>query len=180
MAGGAAFALTNVLLRRQAADPPQARALAMFAGGVAVPGALAAALSWGGTPAATLGDAARASADLLAVASATGATWPVLDATTMSIATVTAAFFLASNLALQYGAARLPSSVTAVVMLSEVVVAAVSAALLGDETLSARTLAGGAMIVAASLLSAFPRAPLSRRRSGGAGPARGPRPPDRA
>ncbi|MCL4746051.1 MAG: DMT family transporter [Burkholderiaceae bacterium] len=180
VAGGAAFALTNVLLRRQAADPPQARALAMFAGGVVVPGALAVVLSWGSATGASAGEAARAPAELLAVASATSASWPVLDATTAAIATVTAALFLASNLALQYGAARLPSSVTAVVMLSEVVVAAVSAALLGNEALGARTLAGGAMIVAASLLSAFPRPPFSRRRSGGEGPGRAPRPPGRA
>ena len=45
LAGGAAFALTNVLLRRQAAQPAQGRALAMFAGGVLVPGALALVLA---------------------------------------------------------------------------------------------------------------------------------------
>ncbi|HEY5634954.1 MAG TPA: DMT family transporter [Burkholderiaceae bacterium] len=179
VAGGAAFALTNVLLRKQAADPPEARALAMFAGGLAVPGALALALSWAAAGA-PLADAPRAAADLLSAAAHSRVAWPATGTTIALIATATAAVFLASNLALQYGAARLPSNVTAVVMLAEVVVAAVSSALLGNEPLTARTLAGGAMIIAASLLAAFAQPGLSRRRSGGADPAPAPRPPGRA
>lgn len=132
LVGGAAFALTNVLLRRQASDPAAARALAMFAGGIAVPALLA---------------------SLLAVVPA-----PAIDARVALLATGTAALFLGANLALQYGAARLPTAVTAVVMLSEVVFAAATAAAFGDETLTARTLAGGALIVAASLLAALGRA----------------------
>jgi drug/metabolite transporter (DMT)-like permease len=178
LAGGAAFALTNVLLRRLAAEPPQARALAMFVGGVAVPGALA--LAWTGPAAGGVADATRSAADLLSAATGAQIGWPVVSAATAAIATVTAALFLASNLALQYGAARLPSSVTAVVLLAEVVVAALSSALLGNESLTARTLAGGAMIVSASLLAAFARPSLSRRRSGAADPAPAARPPDRA
>jgi drug/metabolite transporter (DMT)-like permease len=143
LAGGAAFALTNVLLRRQAGDPPPARALAMFAGGIAVPGLLAAALAAGLLPGGSAGVA-----------------WPAVGAPVALLATATGVAFLGANLALQYGAARLPTSVTAVTMLSEVVFAALSAVLLGDEVLSARTLAGGAMIVAASLLAA--RAPAGK------------------
>ncbi|HWS76639.1 MAG TPA: DMT family transporter [Quisquiliibacterium sp.] len=129
LAGGAAFALTNVLLRRQAEDPAQARAFAMFAGGVAVPAMLAASIA--AVPA------------------------PAVDGGVALLATLTGVLFLAANLALQYGAARLPTAVTAVVMLSEVVFAAATAVMFGDETLSARTLAGGAMIVGASLLAAL-------------------------
>jgi drug/metabolite transporter (DMT)-like permease len=62
--------------------------------------------------------------------------------------------FIAGNFALQYGAARLPATVTAVVLLTEVVFASVSAAWLGHETLGARTLAGGTLIVASALLAA--------------------------
>jgi len=136
VAGGAAFALTNVLLRRQAAEPPQARALAMFAGGILVPGALAVALAIapdGGGPAVG---------------------WPVADARIAVAATLTGVLFLAANLSLQYGAARLPANVTAVVMLTEVLFASVSATLIGGESLAARTLAGGALIVSASVLAA--------------------------
>ena len=50
-----------------------------------------------------------------------------------------------------------PTSVTAVVMLSEVVFAALSAVLLGGEELALRTVVGGALIVAASAMSAFSR-----------------------
>ena len=45
--------------------------------------------------------------------------------------------FLLSNLALQYGAARLAANVTAVVMLTEVLFASVSAIALGAGTLTA-------------------------------------------
>lgn len=138
LAGGAAFALTNVMLRRQAADPPQARAFAMFAGGVAVPSLLAGTLAVAGPAGAALA-------------------WPAVGPEIATVATLTALFFLVANLALQYGAARLPTSVTAVVMLSEVVFAALSAVLLGGEELAVRTVVGGALIVAASALSAFSR-----------------------
>jgi drug/metabolite transporter (DMT)-like permease len=136
LAGGVAFALTNVLLRRQAADPTQARAMAMFAGGVLVPGTLASVLALSPTTAALVGG-------------------PTFDAGIAVVATLTAVLFLVANLSLQYGAARLPTSVTAVVMLSEVPFAALSAVVIGGEQLSVRTLAGGAMIVAASALAAF-------------------------
>ena len=136
LAGGAAFALTNVLLRRQAADAPQGRALAMFTGGILVPGVLATALA-------------------LSPATAALVAWPVLGPTAAIVATLTAVLFLVANLSLQYGAARLPTSITAVVMLSEVPFAALSAVLIGAESLTARTLVGGAMIVAASALAAL-------------------------
>jgi drug/metabolite transporter (DMT)-like permease len=60
---------------------------------------------------------------------------------------------LAGNLALQYGAARLSSSATSLIMLSEVVFASVSSVLLGSAELSLRTLVGGALILLASLLA---------------------------
>ena len=61
--------------------------------------------------------------------------------------------FLAGNLALQYGATRLPAHVTAVVMLSEVLFASASALWLGAGTLDLRLACGGASIVAAALLA---------------------------
>jgi drug/metabolite transporter (DMT)-like permease len=131
--GGASFALNNVMLRREAARSQESRALAMFAGGVLVAGALASAL---------------AAAGALAWPPAPSSGW-LLPALALGTA------FLASNLALQYGAALLPVNVTAVVMLTEVVFATGSALLLGGGTLTARVALGGSLIVLASLLAAF-------------------------
>ena len=132
--GGFAFALNNVMLRREAAQPPAARALAMFVGGAVIAGALALLLSGRGVPPPSAGSA-----------------W-------MAGAVALAALFLASNLALQFGAARLPAQVTAVVMLTEVLFASVSAIALGAGRLDAPLLLGGAAIVGAALLAA--RSPL--------------------
>jgi drug/metabolite transporter (DMT)-like permease len=62
--------------------------------------------------------------------------------------------FLAGNLALQFGAARLPAYLTAVVMLTEVLFAALSSALLGATAWSLQLGVGGALIVVAALLAA--------------------------
>jgi drug/metabolite transporter (DMT)-like permease len=130
--GGFTFALNNVMLRREAARKESARALAMFTGGAAVSASIATLL--GGT-------AGVAPPPLLA------AEWavPVL---------VMGGLFLASNLALQFGAARLPAHVTAVVMLTEVVFASGSALLLGAGALTAPLLLGGGLIVGSALLAA--------------------------
>lgn len=130
--GGFAFALNNVMLRREAARDASARALAMFTGGALVSCVLA--------------------ASGLAPLPAAPAQW-LLPAMVMG------AFFLASNLALQFGAARLPAHATAVIMLTEVVFASVSALALGGGTWSARLAVGGALILAAAVLASLgPRA----------------------
>jgi drug/metabolite transporter (DMT)-like permease len=61
--------------------------------------------------------------------------------------------FLIGNMALQYGASRLPANVTAVVMITEVLFASGSAVLLGASLLTPSLLVGGALIVGASLLA---------------------------
>jgi drug/metabolite transporter (DMT)-like permease len=130
--GGFSFALNNVLLRREAKQPAAARALAMFTGGAAVAAVVASALALGGQVA-----------------------WPPPPAPGWVLgAGLLGAAFLLSNAALQYGAARLPASVTAVVMVTEVVFAAGSAVLLGAGQLTPALLCGGALIVGATLLSA--------------------------
>ena len=132
--GGFSFALNNVMLRREAHQPEAARALAMFVGGAVVALVLAAALS------ATAGSKVPLPPPL-----ALG--W-VLGALAMGAA------FLVGNIALQYGAARLPANVTAVVMISEVLFASLSAVALGAGTMSLQLAVGGALIVGATLLSA--------------------------
>ena len=131
--GGFSFALNNVMLRREAHQPEAARALAMFLGGAVVSAVLAMTLSSsGGVP--------------LPPPPAWG--W-VTGALLMGAA------FLVGNMALQYGAARLPANVTAVVMISEVLFASVSAVALGAGSISWALAVGGALIVGATLLSAL-------------------------
>jgi drug/metabolite transporter (DMT)-like permease len=127
--GGFTFALNNVLLRREAHQPEAARALAMFAGGAVVSAGLALSL--------------QASVPL-PPAPAWG--W-VAGGLLMGVA------FLGGNLALQYGATRLPANVTAVVMITEVLFASGSAVLLGAGQVTLALCVGGALIVGATLLA---------------------------
>ena len=131
--GGFAFALNNVMLRREAQRSESARALAMFFGGALVALLLAAALQRsgriGGVP-------------------AWGPGW-------IAASLALGALFLAANLCLQYGATRLPANTTAVVAVSEVLFASVSAVLLGAAALEPRVVIGGLAIVAAGLLAAW-------------------------
>jgi drug/metabolite transporter (DMT)-like permease len=127
--GGFTFALNNVLLRREAHQPEAARALAMFTGGAVVSAVLALSL--------------QASVPL-PPAPAWG--W-VAGGLLMGVA------FLGGNMALQYGASRLPANVTAVVMITEVLFAAGSAVLLGAGQVTPALCVGGALIVGATLLA---------------------------
>jgi drug/metabolite transporter (DMT)-like permease len=129
--GGFSFALNNVMLRREAHQPESARALAMFVGGTVVAGALGAALALQGL-----------------------VPWPVAPHASLAPwAFALALLFLFGNLALQYGAAHLRANVTAVVMLTEVVLAAGSAWALGGGVLTPQLVGGGAMILLAAILS---------------------------
>jgi drug/metabolite transporter (DMT)-like permease len=130
--GGLGFALTNILLRRFNQVPSESRVLAMFGGGAILAG-VAAANGVG------LG--------LISAPPAPGLAWTAL-AILISLA------FLAGNLALQYGASRLPANTTSIIMLSEVVFASLSSVLLDAGELSVRTLIGGGLIVLAALLAA--------------------------
>jgi drug/metabolite transporter (DMT)-like permease len=130
--GGFSFALNNVMLRREAARSESARALAMFVGG-----ALISLLLW---------SVLRSQGTVAGLPPAGG--W-------IMGALVLGALFLASNLALQYGAARLPANTTAVIMLSEVLFASVSAVLLGAGAIDSYVVAGGAAIIVAALSAAW-------------------------
>ncbi len=135
--GGFSFALNNVMLRREAHRPEEGRALAMFAGGMAVAGVLALVLARAGI-----------------------APWlPAAQPAWLAGVFVLAVLFLFGNMALQYGAARLPANVTSVVMLTEILFASVSALLLGGGSLTAQLLAGGALILLAALLSTLASGP---------------------
>jgi drug/metabolite transporter (DMT)-like permease len=136
LAGGLCFAVTNVLLRKHGDTPSESRMLAMFGGGTLM--AIAAAL---------LGMGAG-----------------IVPAPAFAMAGVPVAIglclaFMASNLGLQYGAARLAASTTALVMLTELLFASVSSAWLGAAEFSTRTLVGGGLIVLAAMLAALAPAP---------------------
>ncbi|MGZ8259838.1 MAG: DMT family transporter [Caldimonas sp.] len=131
--GGFSFAFNNVMLRREASRPEEGRALARFAGGALVAGTLALALTGGGA---------------IRPPPAPAAAWLLLAAG-LTVA------FVAGNLALQYGAARLPANRTAVVMLTEVLFASLSAVALGGGTITGRLALGGALIVGSAVLAAL-------------------------
>ena len=136
--GGASFAMFNVLVRRERNVAAATRALAGFIGGVLVSAVIGCVLV-------ALGR--------IALPPAPAPTW-------VSLQLVFGLSLLLGNLALQYGAARLPASTTAVVMLFEVAVAAVSSVLIGGDANGWQAVAGGGLIMAATVLSA-----LSSRRS---------------
>ena len=132
--GGFCFALTNALLRKLHDSPEPARMLAMFGGG-AVMATLTASAGVGLGMMSPFPDASTAWAPQVLL---------------LSLA------FLIGNMALQYGAAKLTAQTTALVMLSEIVFASLSAVWLGSAQLSANTLWGGSLIVCAALLSIWP------------------------
>jgi drug/metabolite transporter (DMT)-like permease len=133
LAGGFSFALVNIMLRKLHDTPSEARMIGMFSGGAFMAALVA---LWGGA-----------------------AGWvpgiPALQANWVALALALALAFLVSNLALQYGAARLRSSTTALVMLSEIVFASASSVLLGAASLEARTLWGGGLILLAATWAAM-------------------------
>ncbi len=134
IAGGFSFALTNIVLRRLRHVDAPARVLAMFLGGAL----LAAAAALFGAAAGTV---------------------PLPPAPSMAWAGVGVALslgFLASNVALQYGAAHLNAHTSALIMLAEIVFASVSSVALGASEMNARTWVGGALILLAAAWSAWP------------------------
>jgi drug/metabolite transporter (DMT)-like permease len=133
LAGGVSFALTNILLRKLQHLDAAPRVLAMFAGGAAMAGAVA----------------------LLGMALGFVA-MPPLPQSSWALGLALSLGFLASNVALQYGAARLDAHTTALIMLSEVVFASLSSVALGAAELTMRTWAGGLLIVVAAAWSAWP------------------------
>lgn len=129
--GGMGFALTNVMLRRQSEQGTSARALAMFFGAVLVPAVL------GG----------------LLAANAVIPAFPPIQSAWLLPALALGVVLFAANIALQYGASRVPVHITSVVMLTEVVFASGSAVWLGGEVLHAPVLIGGALIMLAAVMA---------------------------
>ena len=134
--GGLSFAATNVLLRKLAYTPSESRMMAMFGGGaIMASGTAFLGMAWLIVPA------------------------PVWTTSWLGVALGLSLAFLVSNMALQYGAARLAASTTALVMLTEVLFASLSSVALGAAALSPHTLLGGSLIVLAAVWAALAPAP---------------------
>jgi len=133
LGGGFTFALTNVLLRKLDQSTEIGRLFAMFAGGAFIALAVGALGAW---------------AQVV----------PLLPSFSWPLAIVVlgmGAIFLLGNLALQYGASRLASSTTSLVMLTEIVFASFSAVWLGAAVLEVRVLWGALLIFSAALWAAW-------------------------
>ena len=131
--GGFCFAFTNVLLKKLNHTPSESRMFAMFCGGAVL---------------AFLAGMAGMTQGWVNALPAVSSSW-------VGLAGGLALAFLLSNMALQYGASRLRSSTTSVVMLSEVAFGSLSAIALGAAALDTRTLFGGLLIIIAAVLAAF-------------------------
>lgn len=127
VASGLLFAVTNVLLRRLHGFSDGTRAVAMLVGSGVFASLLGVVLSAAGVVA-----------------------WPLpLTVAAAPVVALWAVLFLVSNLSLQYGVARLPANIAAVIMLAEILVATFSAWLLGAAELRPQDLIGGVLIIAA-------------------------------
>lgn len=127
LAAGVLFALSNVLSRKARAVGSEQRTLAVFAGTL-VPGVLLLAAGVEPLPAA-IGSFAVVTVALVGLA------------------------ILATSLAMQYGLSRTPAMRAIVILLAELVFAALFSWALAGETMGLREWLGGALIVTASLLS---------------------------
>ncbi len=144
--GGLTFAITNALLRKLKSAPSDSLMLAMFGGAAVL--ATAAAL-------------AGMTQQLVAA--------PALVASGIPIALALCLALIVGNGALQYGAARLAASTTALVMLTEILFASVSSSLLGAAEFGPRVLIGGGLIIVAAVLAAIAPAEKPADRPAGRG-----------
>jgi drug/metabolite transporter (DMT)-like permease len=136
LAAGFLFALGNVLVRRLQELGDAAKSIAIWAG-VTFAGLVH-----------------------LPMSSMDGATALHLAATQWGMVAAIAVALIAMGLALQYGLSRMPANRAIVVLLFELVVAAIAAYLLAGEVMRLQDWLGGSLIIAASLASGW----MERRR----------------
>ena len=134
LVGGMFFALNNILLKARSESSETARALSMFVGALVLCTLTGSGLHWAGAIA-----------------------WPTMSIPSAITLATWSTLFLVANLGLQVGAARLPASLTSVIMLTEVLVAAVSSWWAGVTALRPQDLIGGALILAAPWIAQWHR-----------------------
>ncbi len=130
--GGLAFALSNVLVRRETRATPEAKSLAGALGVVMV--AIPVALYLVKSPVAV---------------------WPQLVAPHGLLIIIVGIVMMSSSVAMQYGLTILSANRAAVILLFELIVAAIAAHYLANEVTRLQEWVGGSMIVAAGLLVTF-------------------------
>jgi drug/metabolite transporter (DMT)-like permease len=133
MAAGFLFALGNVLVRKLDTMSDGEKSIVI----------------WAGVTFAALVHLPQSTASFAQVGAAAAATWPIVAGIGLSL--------VAMSYSLQYGLSRLPANRAIVILLSELVVAAFAAYFLAGEVLRPQDWIGGALIVAATLLSAAPK-----------------------
>ena len=131
ISSGLAFAISNVLIRRLQHEPIIVKAQVTWIGCVLVAGA---AILLRGDPVPTV------------------SLMPVIWLMLLGIGG-----FALANIMLQYGVSHLPAQRSAVILLFELIVAGVSAALLAGETLNLQEILGGLLILLAGYLVAVMR-----------------------
>jgi drug/metabolite transporter (DMT)-like permease len=132
LSAGVGFALSNVLTRKISSAPIELRALWVFAG-VAGLSALNAFYE---------GNLSQVAEVVL-----------TLDVRTWLLLAGIALTLLLATFTVQYGLAHTPANRAIVILLSELVVAALASRMLAGEAMDLREWIGGAMIVAATLFS---------------------------
>jgi drug/metabolite transporter (DMT)-like permease len=131
LSAGVFFAVANVLVRRAQAWSAEAKGLASCVGVLVI--ALPVALAMH-SPAAA---------------------WPGLAMENLGLLATIGIALLAMTFAMQHGLSHVAANRAAVILLSEIVVAALAAYLLAGERIGLGEAIGGALIVAAGLVSAF-------------------------
>jgi len=131
LVAGFLFALGNVLIRRLAAMTDAGKSIAI----------------WAGVTVAALAYVPMSSVDSASAWSAASHGWPIVGGVGLAL--------VAMSLSLQYGLARMAATRAIVILLFELVVAAIAAYLLAGEEMRPQEWIGGALIVCASLASAW-------------------------
>lgn len=136
LAAGFLFALGNVLIRRLSTMTDAGKSIAI----------------WAGVTAASLVYVPMSRVDAATALEAAAHEWPLVGGIGLAV--------VAMSLALQYGLARIPATRAIVILLFELVIAAIAAYLLAGEAMGRREWIGGALIASASLASGW----LSRKK----------------
>jgi drug/metabolite transporter (DMT)-like permease len=130
MAAGLLFALGNVLVRKLRHMSDAEKSIVI----------------WAGVTFAGLVHLPQSAVSFTQFREALTVCWPIVAGIGLAL--------VAMSYALQYGLSRLPANRAIVILLSELVVAAIAAYFLAGETLRLQDWIGGALIVAATVLSA--------------------------
>lgn len=130
LAAGFLFALGNVLVRKLDTMSDAEKSIVI----------------WAGVTFAAIVHLPQSPASFTQLRAGVEATWPIVAGIGLSL--------VAMSYSLQYGLSRLPANRAIVILLSELVVAAIAAYFLAGESMHAKDWIGGTLIIAATIVSA--------------------------